>query len=367
MVATLARGQTPTLSLEATEINSSEVPTGPSASLTVKPGDILRVKIRLRDWSPAGQVLRGYQVNLDPSSFESGLAGYVEPVQYRALSAADAANEDNAFIDQEDPDFIFFGLHPLAIMDTKSPGYRWMAALIQGGLPSPQDGTRFAVGDVYLQVSDDAEGTFTISIRTEPSFTQLRDMEKELILPLEAEPLTLTVGAGAVLPAIESSDPPNGYVDATIPASFAGGRRETIIKLIFNGSAEQVGVGDFTVHDGTEAPPGILRVKTEGNTAAVVLDRAITPGAWTTITHNASGSSTRIGSLPGDVNGDGVSDALDVFALVDVLNGVSELPASRTDVDRDGVASAPDVLQVLELIMRRTPDGGGLPRTLPKP
>ena len=78
-----------------------------------------------------------------------------------------------------------------------------------------------------------------------------------------------------------------------------------------------------------------------------MLDRPITRGAWTTIIHSASGTRTRIGLFPGDVNNDGVADPRDLHLLIDGLNGVVALPIYRTDLDDSGTLGASDVLRLV--------------------
>ena len=87
------------------------------------------------------------------------------------------------------------------------------------------------------------------------------------------------------------------------------------------------------------------------STPQVLLSDPITPGAWTTITHLPSGTSTVLGFLPADVNGDGTSEWLDVVALLDVLYSVGDPPPIwATDVNRSGAVDAGDLLRVIDLL-----------------
>jgi hypothetical protein len=86
-------------------------------------------------------------------------------------------------------------------------------------------------------------------------------------------------------------------------------------------------------------------------TFAVTLDRPIEPGAWTYLTLAETEAATRLGALPGDVNGNGLANATDVLVLIDALNKVgAPRPIWSVDLDRSGAATATDVLTVIDLL-----------------
>ena len=103
ILATTALAQAPTMSLEAVAIDGKSLGDGPKAQLDASPGDIITAEIYIRDWSPNGELLSGYQVALLPISFASGRRGSIEPVQYAALQKTGAENPDNFFIDDNHP------------------------------------------------------------------------------------------------------------------------------------------------------------------------------------------------------------------------------------------------------------------------
>jgi hypothetical protein len=81
---TIALAQDPVLlmpmfSIEAFEVNSVPIKNGPTAKITVAPGDVITAKILIRNWSPQGQKLRGYQAKMDPAGYKSGTTGTVHP------------------------------------------------------------------------------------------------------------------------------------------------------------------------------------------------------------------------------------------------------------------------------------------------
>ena len=89
----------------------------------------------------------------------------------------------------------------------------------------------------------------------------------------------------------------------------------------------------------------------DANRFPETLDGFINLLVWTTFTHDASGTSTRIGYLPADVDNGGVSNASDVLTLIDHLNAaIDPLEVYQTDIDRSGAVNASDILRVIDLL-----------------
>ena len=160
-----------------------------------------------------------------------------------------------------------------------------------------------------------------------------------------------------VIPAIVGSDPPDGAIDAGIPSDATDcaelfGWDEILIE--FDGDASGVGAADFTitVDPADEAPPGIDSVEyPAANTVKLLLDARIPPGHWTVFTHDPSGTWTRLGYLPGDVNSSKQSNSADVLDLIDFLNGVPPpLEIWQVDVNRSGVANSADILDEIDVL-----------------
>lgn len=160
---------------------------------------------------------------------------------------------------------------------------------------------------------------------------------------------------------IVSSAPADGTIDARQPALLEPDQGNgcpnpqglTTIELTFDDSTAGLIAGDFaltTEPDGVA--PGIASVTPAGNSASVVLDSRIPPGKWTRITHTPSGTSVRIGYLPGDVNADRTTSPVDILKIIDALNGAFQPPFGimSTDIDRSGVTNPADVLRVIDLL-----------------
>jgi hypothetical protein len=171
--------------------------------------------------------------------------------------------------------------------------------------------------------------------------------------------LTINVQEGAncggEVISIVSSVPPNNWIDARQPANLVGGCADApgqnSIAITFDGPATGVVAGDFIVTTNPAgAAPAISNVAINGNTATLTLGSRIPVGRWTVFTHHHSGTSTRIGFLPGDVNNDKTSSPVDILKLIDHLNMVENYPIHQTDIDRSGVANPSDILREIDLL-----------------
>lgn len=339
--------QQPTLSLEVTSVNGKPLKKS-TGKITAGPGDVLGLKIFVRDWSPDGQKLRALQAQIESRGYTSGSSGSILPVDYQETTLSEFENKANAFIDTKDPQYVFKGVKEIPVVDTLSWGYRYLLIAINtdDAISCPQDGTRFSCGTLNVQVSDDASGVFLLGLDENPSASTIQDENDAGILPLHFEQLTVNVLEAAAVLRVLGSDPPAGAIDARQRKRGGWDR----INLIFNADTAGVKAGDFTIEDGTRHAPKIRKLESSGTRLTLWLDRGIQPARWTGIDHAKSSTGTRIGSLPGDVNGDGFVDAVDVFLLADQASGHVQLPAYQVDVDADGTFGVADALRVIHLL-----------------
>lgn len=168
---------------------------------------------------------------------------------------------------------------------------------------------------------------------------------------------------------IASSTPSVNSIDSRQPLDDEGAPNGwQDVMLVFNTDLAPIAPGAFRV---TSDPPGEVPVITsldvQGLTVTLHLDRPIRPGAWTTFRHRVSGTQTRLGYLPGDVDGDGRSSGVDVLRLIDAINQVGPpLPESSTDIDRSGQTNPADVLREIEVLSNCEPWGCWWYATLPE-
>lgn len=161
-------------------------------------------------------------------------------------------------------------------------------------------------------------------------------------------------------PRILNSDPPDGAIDARQPTQPDGSPTEPgpngawqWVDLTFPGNTAGLTTIDFTVQE--DPPSGdslfILAIVPKESICRVVLNRTITPGAWTTITHVESATFVRVGFLPGDSDGDGSTTLDDLLVASGALAGtIGPLPLWSVDLNRSGVPSPQDLLRGADLL-----------------
>jgi hypothetical protein len=171
---------------------------------------------------------------------------------------------------------------------------------------------------------------------------------------------------------IESSDPPNGWVDVRQDRSVTGVTPHGLdrVRITFNcrptdaETGAELSVESFIIQsDGGAEPTALstLPVNGDNRTYEIVLSDPIPSGAWTTIVVNAAGpfgqtittgtgDRVSFGFLPGDIDGSGQSSPSDILWLIDCLNGVRGCGSDSCDVDRSGACGPPDILRLIDLL-----------------
>ncbi|MHC5111910.1 MAG: dockerin type I domain-containing protein [Planctomycetota bacterium] len=155
---------------------------------------------------------------------------------------------------------------------------------------------------------------------------------------------------------LTASSPANGTIDARQPNDlFDADEAMGFDSFDIGFNAEPfttVTAADFLVSEwgADTAPPAVASVtEINGGTGVrIELEEPIDPVAWTSFTHAGSGTSLCVAALPGDVNGDRVSDGTDVLALTECMNGTCE--PHQADIDRNGVVDPEDILTVIDLL-----------------
>ncbi len=333
----------PTFSLEAVAVNKVPVLETSRGEISVNRRDVILCEIYLRDWSPDGELLRGYQADLEDPSWISGDTGSIKPVDHEKTAAKAVANENSVFIDEHHPRWIFGKTKMITSPD--KVGYRYMGMVTNpaNARRHPQDGTKYYCGSLVMRVSSDASGTFTL--RLDVANSLLLDPESQPIIPIDYEHLKIHVRTNVLRVLV--SAPTTGSINARRPHRPGSGWDRAV--LTFDSNTEAITPTDFAVEDGTYAPPRVQRVVPDGKRITVVLDRPISTGRWTTITYTPSGTGTRLGSLPGDTTGNGVLDRDDVFAVFAEPGG-TEPPLYQIDVNGDGRRGIRDALRAIELL-----------------
>ncbi len=156
-------------------------------------------------------------------------------------------------------------------------------------------------------------------------------------------------------PRIAGSTPVSGAIDARQPHALddaAVRQGWTGLTLDLINVFGEISADDFALTEtgGDGRPPTISDITTTPNGLFIEWDVALEPGTWTTLTHTCNEVTIRLGYLPGDVNGDAVSNSLDILDLIDVLNGITTLPDHATDIDRSMATEPLDILRLIDLL-----------------
>jgi hypothetical protein len=171
--------------------------------------------------------------------------------------------------------------------------------------------------------------------------------------------IALCEGCGGCSSPLVSADPPDGTVDARRPIPPEGGPAAGIgsVDQPINVYVEQAqaDAGCFTLCESATFgldPNSVTFVQDHiSGRYEIFLARPITPGAVTTL-YYGDRVAARYYYHPGNVNGDDVTNPLDLLAIVDILNGVTEAPwgVYSDDIDRSGQLSPQDILALIDLL-----------------
>lgn len=172
------------------------------------------------------------------------------------------------------------------------------------------------------------------------------------------------IGVGELLAinSIVASTPPDGGIDARQPSPVDSPNPPqgwNQVTLHFMSDTSGLDANDFlTFIDPAGGPaPIVVNVAPSGNDAVLTFDTVIPTGKWTHVTHTESGTSIRLGFLPGDVNNDRISGPVDILRLIDRLNNVCDPPPPpceyldfQSDINRSNLTEPSDILREIDLL-----------------
>ena len=374
-----AVAQEPIISLKAVLVNTSIV--SPTSEVNAQRNDVIMVEIKISDWSPGGEALRGYQVAIDESGFESGDTGSVRPVGSEHVCPPQPCAEDvdcgvgmacfddccygpeffpgqGAFILENRNDYVFFEKSSFGVVDVLNYKYARTLAL-------DSDCETYAApvkygGTLILQVSADASGTFIIPILPFSDSKLLGcDADLTWILPQTTE--ALIVHVPALNRMLVESEPLNCSVGPQQPSDPSGAivmTRNSMALRFDPPATDDLTMLDFTVREdpvGTEPLDIVSLTPSDPDLgwATVTFSRPVTEGAWTCVTYLSEPPvEVCAGPLPGDADGNGLVESADVLALVDHINGDLDPPLdlASCDIDRSGRCGPADLLRELDLL-----------------
>jgi len=356
----------------ATDLNISVQTAAGDPSTNVAPGAPVQYRVVgvLSDTLNEGLALFGFDL-----VFDGGV-----------LSSAVAPAEMNSFVK---PDGI---TNPAGFGGTTGvPGHEGQLVQVGGGqntIKNTVDNAPFPIGSVVTGLGKTqvvlATGSLTAPMTPGTYHLQARNAFANVIKQGETgNPFYATVAAGIGAPAdltiivggtcfVESSVPANCAIDARQPSNPNGTNPAgwNSVALTFNAgcSTGAMTAGDFGVTvNPAGTPPTIADVTAVGQVVTLTFATKIPLGAWTCVTHNASGGKVCLGDLPGDVNADRASSAVDILKLIDHLNGQVQPPYQihQCDADRSGLCGPADILRVIDLLNGADVYDPWLGRTLP--
>lgn len=157
--------------------------------------------------------------------------------------------------------------------------------------------------------------------------------------------LAITFLALPALPAVGSdcnisislTSPFNGIVDARQPYEpddAENPQGTTTIQFWMSSSAASAEEEDFHIMASNGEVLAIDSFDISGQIVTIGLEEPIPAGTVIALTH-CSRTSSCFGYLPGDVDGNGTSNAADVVYHVDCLNEVEDCELWQCDIDRD--------------------------------
>ncbi len=198
------------MTMEVVEINGSTANL-PSADLVVQPGDSLKIEFYLQDWAPA--LVKTYQLRLDGTSLASGTTGLIKLAELPCTEDEDCFGASacdgslcecggSLYIEQPNhrPGHLFVGRLAIWATDCTSGdallgNYGIAGTLLSAPWGVPDDGNRKYLGTMWLEVGENAGGSFALGLLQNPDHTFLLDDDDQSI-PLDwSATLTLHVGA----------------------------------------------------------------------------------------------------------------------------------------------------------------------------
>lgn len=154
-------------------------------------------------------------------------------------------------------------------------------------------------------------------------------------------------------------DPPDGVIDARQPHAMDGSYARQGITSFLVAAPEGASIFCWRVCETSTRglPSNEVRTLVDNGdgTHTITIARPITPGAVTTLSYTDVAGVTTTGTFiahPGNANTDGRTDARDLLALVNYLNGAASPPfgAYSADIDGSGELNVRDYTRLIDLL-----------------
>ncbi len=376
------------LSLRAVKRN--DIAITPTNNLAVLGGDLIEAEVILFAWAddfpppmpgqPLGVHLFG--VTIDSAEYKSPDGGKLTPLGWRApmnripcpptcppafptcdpsppVGCRCTTGHDpslGGFISLTSPNFLFWGLNPIADVNTTTLNYVYFAVAPNSAVPYA--GVSKYLATLILEVSPDACGSFTVSF--DPDGTLIGDAANPVNISLPTlQPLTLVVSECARR--LLSCSPTHCDIDARTPRD-----KEDLVPLTYNSidmtfssstaemTAEDFEVSLLPVIEGDIIPviQSVTQDAADPNRTSLDFLPRIPVARWTCFRDIGSNKRCCVASLPGDVDDNRMTNSSDTYKLLDNLRGLSlpPLELEKCDIDRSQLCAPADLLKNVDLL-----------------
>ncbi len=357
----------------------------PTNNITANPGDIIVAEVFAREWSPVGEKLRSFQVEIpNETTDERGSVRIAEALHccsastdcaiYSAFATCSSgicvntplldARAGAVFSDDTRADYVFPFVNQIRALDLAPDAVRFASVVF-----NPAQAGVFTAPPKYIMtvafvVSDDACGTFAVDMVDQNFATGLFDdgAVSTPITPLTLENLTITMqNQTCNCRQILAADPPNCSIDARRPAPSGEAWKTFRLTMDCGDTADAASVGLWDVTQTGGFPPSVSSVVADGADVIVTLTRPISSQRWTCLIFNPAPFGTRnracFGILPADVDASLTSDMDDVGNVLDCVRGdvVGGCGDWQCDANRSGLCTPSDMLTAIDLLNGGSP------------
>ncbi|MCH7886159.1 MAG: hypothetical protein IIC01_13040, partial [Planctomycetes bacterium] len=260
--------------------------------------------------------------------------------------------------DCRNPDFIMCGFDvPICAVAHDTLNYRYGCIVFDDVGLIKYEGEYYA-GTLILEVSENACGTFTFAMDSDPVYNFITSPPPEVRIHPDTESLVIEVECKPCI----SSDPPNCAIDARYPhepddrsARLGWNAVDFTFTPVPKGGIESIRCGDFSFRfvGGNAFDLNCTSVTAvDADTIHMELNRVIPLWRWTCIQYNpgqAGCNETCLMPFPADVNSDRILNGTDVLDLIDSFTGEA-LEMWQCDIDRDGQCLLSDLTAEIDLL-----------------
>lgn len=356
----------------------------PTNVLRAQPGDVIVAEVYISNFSPNGESLKAWQIDLDEermiySGCESVFPLGVERCPVDAVTCStnfDCSSSDRCtlfsccvpletiqkgiLLDSTRTDYVFFGLNALSGINPVN--YKMGATLLSTDVAVTFDGTPKYAGTLVVVVAADACGTSIVAFVE--NVTSLLSSSSQFIEISTYDNLTIEVATPClqeILSDIINVQPPSctlfpNFIHNNLTLTLAQvpkidlSRCRPTVRLVTNHP------DDPEIEDFGFVKPRILDVSLQGNDLIISLTpTTLYPFAWTCISGFGYADEWCQGLLPGDMNRDLTANEIDVLSMMDCLRTPEFCEMDVCDFNLSGACTPLDMLDLIDVLNNPSP------------